>query len=101
MCTPSVKPTITNNTGTKVRTLDLEQTAGLHRVNWNLRGDAAAAPAGGRAGGGGFGGRGGGGGPQVDPGLYTITLNKQVGDALTPVGKAQKVQVVALPAIVK
>jgi photosystem II stability/assembly factor-like uncharacterized protein len=35
--------TIANNTGTKVRTLDVDQTAGLHRVNWNLRGDAAAA----------------------------------------------------------
>ena len=97
--------TIANNTGTKVRTLDVDQTAGLHRVNWNLRGDAAAAPAGGRAGGANAaqfgGGRGGGGGPQVDPGLYTITLNKQVGDTLTPVGKAQKVQVVALPPIVK
>jgi photosystem II stability/assembly factor-like uncharacterized protein len=65
--------TITDGTGKKVRTMDVDQTAGLHRVNWNLRGDAAAAPAGGRAGGGaggggGFGGRGGNAGPAVEAG---------------------------------
>lgn len=98
--------TITDSTGKKVRTMDVDQTAGLHRVNWNLRGDAVAAPAGGRAGGGagaggGFGGRGGNSGPAVDAGRYTATLGKQVGDTVTAVGKPQSVQVVPLPPIQK
>lgn len=91
--------TIADSTGKKIRTMDVDQTAGLHRVNWNLRGDAGAAPAG-RAGGGGFGGRGGGG-PAVEPGRYTATLNKQVGETITPVGRPQAFQVVALPPLVK
>jgi hypothetical protein len=37
--------TITDDTGKQVRRIDLEKTAGLRRVVWNLRGDAAAAPA--------------------------------------------------------
>jgi hypothetical protein len=91
--------TITNGAGQKVRTIELaDQTVGLHRVNWNLRGDAGAAPAG-RQGGGNFGGRAGG--PAVDPGRYTAQLAKVVGDTTTPVGKPQQVQVVALPPIVK
>ena len=91
--------TITDNTGKKVRTMDVDQTAGLHRVNWDLKGDAAAgAPAAGRQGGGGFGGRGG---PAVAAGRYTATLGKQVGETVTAVGKPQSFQVVPLPPIVK
>jgi hypothetical protein len=93
--------TITDSTGKKVRTMDIDQTAGLHRVNWNLRADPAAAPAGGRAGGGGGGRGGGGGGAQVEAGRYTAQLAKQTGETLTPVGKAQNFQVVPLPPIVK
>jgi hypothetical protein len=37
--------TITDDAGKQVRRLDLEKTAGLRRVVWNLRGDAPAAPA--------------------------------------------------------
>jgi len=90
--------TITDQTGKKIRTLDANQTAGLHRLNWNVRGEAGAAPAG-RAGGGGFGGNRLG--PLVEPGRYTATLGKQVGDDVTAVGKPQSFQVTALPAIVK
>lgn len=98
--------TITDSTGKKVRTVDVDQTAGLHRVNWNLRGDSAATPAGGRGGAGGgggaaFGGRGGNFGPAVEPGRYTATLGKQVGDTVTAIGKPQSFQVVALPPVVK
>ena len=37
--------TISDETGKQVRRLDLEKTVGLRRVVWNLRGDAATAPA--------------------------------------------------------
>lgn len=91
--------TIADGAGKRVRTIDIEQTAGLHRTNWDVRADRAPAPAGGRAGGGGF-GRGNAGEP-VAPGRYTAQLGKMVGETVTPVGKAQSVQVVALPPIVK
>ena len=91
--------TVADGTGKKVRTLDVDQAAGLHRVNWDLKGDAPAGAPAGRQGGGGFGGRAGG--PAVSAGRYTATLNKQVGETLTPIGKPQSFQVVPLPAIVK
>jgi photosystem II stability/assembly factor-like uncharacterized protein len=89
--------TITDGTGKKVRTMDVDQMTGLHRANWDLRVDRPAAAAGGRAGG----GFGNNRPPLVEPGRYTAQLGKQVGDAVTPVGKPQSVQVVALPPIVK
>jgi hypothetical protein len=46
---------------------------------------------------GGGGGRGGPGGPLVEPGHYTATLGKMVGDQVTPVGKSQPFHVLALP----
>ena len=50
--------TITDDTGRQIRRLDLDKTAGLRRVAWNLRGDRAAGATAGaaRAGGGGGGG---------------------------------------------
>ncbi len=42
--------TITDGTGARVRQLDLEKTAGLRRVVWNLRGDPPAPAAAGRGG---------------------------------------------------
>jgi photosystem II stability/assembly factor-like uncharacterized protein len=51
----------------------------------------------GGGGGGGFGGRGfGRGGPLVKPGQYKVTLGKLVNGAVTPIGQAQTVDVVAL-----
>ena len=93
--------TIADAAGKKVRTVDANQTAGLHRTNWDLRADVAATPAGGRAGGGGGGFGRGNRGDLVAPGRYTAQLGKMVGETLTPVGKPQSVQVVALPPIVK
>ena len=37
--------TISDDTGKQIRRMDLEKTAGLRRVAWNLRGDPPAAPA--------------------------------------------------------
>jgi hypothetical protein len=65
------------------------------------RGGAAGAGGGRGAGGGGggaFGGRGGRGGPMVRPGTYTVQLGKMVGTTVTPLGEAQKVEVIPLEA---
>jgi photosystem II stability/assembly factor-like uncharacterized protein len=97
--------TITDDTGKQVRRIDVPESAGLHRVAWNLRGDPAP-PAGGRggggaapppAGGGGFGGRGGGG-PAIEPGHYTVTLGKVSGETVTAVGTPRGFLVLPLPA---
>jgi hypothetical protein len=92
--------TITDQSGKPVRRLDLESTAGLRRIAWNLRTDPPATPAGGTAAAGGRGGRGGFGGgrgnqpPLVEPGRYRATLGRLVGDIVTPVGASQTFMVV-------
>jgi hypothetical protein len=83
-----------------VRKLDLAGTVGVHRIAWNLRGEAAASQAqsgqrGGIAGGGGRGGPPQG--PVVPAGRYRATLGTQTGDIVTPFGDAQVFQVVSLP----
>jgi photosystem II stability/assembly factor-like uncharacterized protein len=82
--------TIADDNGRQIRRLDLDKTAGLRRIAWNLRGDApppgqAAAPG---AGGGGFGaGRGGNAGPAAAPGRYRATIARVSGDKVTPIGQ--------------
>jgi photosystem II stability/assembly factor-like uncharacterized protein len=117
--------TVTDSTGKQVRQIDASNQAGLHRTPWDLReagaagggrgrgGQAAADPTeppaddqppaqqppagrGGRGGAGGGGGRGGRGGPLVPTGTYTVQLGKLVNGTVTPLGEAQKVQVVPL-----
>ena len=95
--------TITDDSGRQFRRMDLDRTAGLRRIAWNLRGDPpAAAPATGRggrggagaagaagpAGAGGFGGRGVQQGPLATPGRYRATLGRLVGETVTPIGAA-------------
>jgi photosystem II stability/assembly factor-like uncharacterized protein len=77
--------------GRVVREVTGPTSAGIHRVNWDLR------PGGGGGGGGGFGARGGGGG-LVAPGKYTATLVKVVGKDTTQLGDPQPVTVVPLDA---
>jgi len=102
--------TISSAQGEKVRELTLDKSAGLRRVEWDLRADAPppATPAettqgrGGRAGAppgfpGGGRGRGGRGGPPVDIGRYSAQLGLKVGDTVTAVGPAQVFQVKPLP----
>jgi photosystem II stability/assembly factor-like uncharacterized protein len=89
--------TIFDDGGRQVRRLDLEKTAGLRRVAWNLRVDppAAAPDAAGRGGGrGGFGGGRGNQPPLVAPGRYRATLGRMVGDIVTPIGPSQTFGVV-------
>jgi hypothetical protein len=88
---------ISDDTGKQVRRLDLEKTAGVRRVAWNLRPDPpAGAPAGGGRGGfGGFGG--GGGGTPVAAGRYRAQLGTLAGDKVTPIGPIQTFSVTVIP----
>jgi len=93
--------TIADETGKQVRRLDLDKTAGLRRVAWNLRGDPPA-PASGTAGGpgqaaGGVGGFGRGQVPPVPAGRYRATLGTLAGDKVTPIGVPQSFQVFVIP----
>ena len=102
---------ITDDTGKQIRRLDLSREPGVHRVAWNLRGEAQPPGGqGGRGGGGGEvdpelaaliaaqgGGRGGPQGPQVPPGRYRATLATVAGETVTPVGEPQMFSVVLLP----
>jgi photosystem II stability/assembly factor-like uncharacterized protein len=93
---------ITDETGRPVRRIDLENVAGLQRVAWNLRGDAApnAGGAQGQRGAGGGqagGGFGRGGAPLVPAGRYKATLGTLTGDLATPIGAPQTFRVVQIP----
>jgi hypothetical protein len=99
--------TITDEAGKQVRRLDLEKTAGLRRIAWNLRGDppaspTAGAPGGGAGGGagqaaGGFGGFGRGQVPAVPAGRYRATIGTLVGDKVTAIGPPRSFLVTAIP----
>lgn len=71
---------VLNARGELFRNLDVNREAGLHRINWDLRGEAPQRGDGGgqQARRQGFRGRGGGGRPMAAPGTYTVIL--QVGD---------------------
>jgi photosystem II stability/assembly factor-like uncharacterized protein len=88
--------------GKTIREVPGPSTAGVHRINWDLRSGGGAGAGGGGAGAGGGGGFGrggmGGGGPMVKPGKYTLTLMKVVGGNATPIGDPQECEVVPLPA---
>jgi photosystem II stability/assembly factor-like uncharacterized protein len=96
--------TIADDTGRQVRRLEVDKTAGLKRVAWNLRADLPANAGEGRGGGRGGGGGGGaqagfgrGGPPQgslVTPGTYRATLGRLSGDQVAPIGPAQTFRVV-------
>ena len=96
--------TISDDSGRQIRRFDVDKSAGLRRVAWNLRGEVPAATEGdagrgGRGGGRGqFGGRGGQPqGPLVTPGTYRATLGRQAGDQVTAIGPSQTFRVVQIP----
>jgi len=95
--------TITDEAGKQVRRLDLEKTAGLRRIVWNLRGDPPASPTAGAPGGGagqaagGFGGFGRGQVPAVAAGRYRATIGTLVGDKITAIGPPRSFLVTAIP----
>ena len=78
---------VSDDAGKPVRRLDLSKDPGVHRVSWNLRGEAPPSPAGQGRGAGGGGGRGGQQVPLVAAGRYRAQLAKVSGDATTPVGE--------------
>lgn len=89
--------TIADDAGRQVRRMEIDKQPGLRRVAWNLRSDPAPNANQGQGRGGGFGGRGGPPqGPLVAPGRYRATLNKQVGDTVTPIGSPQSFTVVQI-----
>jgi photosystem II stability/assembly factor-like uncharacterized protein len=96
--------TITDDTGKQVRRIDLAKEPGVHRIAWDLRGDAPAATGGARGAGGdtppeagqGGGGRGRQGGPPASPGRYRATIGKMTGETVTPIGQPQSFLVVPL-----
>jgi hypothetical protein len=95
---------IADEQGAQVRRIELsgdQVTPGVHRLAWDLRRDAPAAPPGGRGGQqaafGGFGGRGGNAGPAVSPARYTATIGTLNGDTFTAVGKPVPFAVIGLP----
>jgi photosystem II stability/assembly factor-like uncharacterized protein len=97
--------TVRDAQGSQARELELDKTAGLRRVEWDLRGDPPPPPpqvegqAGrGRGGAQAFGrGRGRGGAPPVDSGRYSAQLGMKVGDVVTAIGPVQTFQVKPLP----
>jgi photosystem II stability/assembly factor-like uncharacterized protein len=89
---------VSDDAGKPVRRLDLSKDPGLHRIAWNLRGEAPPAQGGqGRGGGGGGGGRGGQQGSLVEPGRYRAQLARMSGETTTPVGEVRLFNVVPLP----
>jgi len=96
--------TITDTDGERVREIELNDGAGLHRVTWNLREDAPPPPepgeAGARGGRGGFGGRGGRQGPIVSEGRFYATLGIKTGEGdevtVTPIEGTQTFRVVGV-----
>jgi photosystem II stability/assembly factor-like uncharacterized protein len=99
---------ITDETNKQIRRIELSKEPGVHRVAWDLRGEAPAAQGGrgGRAGAGGaddqeaaqaFGRGGRAGGPPVATGRYRATIGKLTGDTFTAIGQPQSFGVIALP----
>jgi photosystem II stability/assembly factor-like uncharacterized protein len=109
---------IKDDSGKRVRRLDLLRERGVHRVAWDLRGEAPPAPptaqttadqGGGRGRGGGAGGSGGdqetapGGrgavrqGPLVATGRYRASIGRLTGETFTAIGDPQPFLVVPLP----
>ena len=96
--------TITDDAGKQVRRLDLPKDPGVHRIAWDLRGEAPPAQSGARgrgAGetppeGGGF-GRGRQNGPPATPGRYRAAIGKLSGETVTPIGQPQSFLIVPLP----
>jgi photosystem II stability/assembly factor-like uncharacterized protein len=80
--------TISDEAGKQIRKLDLDRTAGLRRIAWNLRGEAPPPAQGGQGFGFGGGGRGGNQGPVVSAGRYRATIARVAGDKVTPVGQS-------------
>jgi hypothetical protein len=98
--------TITDEAGKQVRRLDLSKEPGVHRIAWDLRGEAPAPQGGARGARGGaetppegaaaFGGRGRQSGPPAPAGRYKASIGKMSGDNVTAIGPPQSFLIVPL-----
>jgi photosystem II stability/assembly factor-like uncharacterized protein len=98
---PAVLLTVRDATGAVVRTLTGPVTAGIHRVNWDLREPAAELPR----------PRPRGpdedvfteepGGPLVMPGTYRVAMARRVDGVVTPLGEHQEFEVVVPAAVAR
>jgi hypothetical protein len=97
---------ITDETGKQIRRVNLPSEPGLHRVAWDLRGEASP-PQGGRGGRGSSGeadqpraqsfGRGRQAGPPVAAGRYRASIGKVTGENFTAIGEPVSFAVIPLP----
>lgn len=93
---------IADDKGEPVRKIPVPNSAGLHRITWNLRSDPPRRDEESA-------GRGrsenrrrnrrGRSGPLVEPGVYTITLNQRVTNKTSALGDAQTIEVLPLSAV--
>lgn len=83
---------VADDGGRQVREIAASTTPGIHRTNWDLRGQDAGGVGGGRGG-----GRGGAAGNLARPGKYTASLVHIEGEKTTVLGKSQTFEVVPLP----
>jgi photosystem II stability/assembly factor-like uncharacterized protein len=88
---------VTDSEGKKVAELPAANTAGLHRINWDLRTTNAAAAATAASAAGGGGGREGRSGSISKPGKYNLQLAKLSGGKPAPLGEPQTLELVPLP----
>jgi hypothetical protein len=89
---------LVDSTGKQVRRIGLGEKAeaGVHRIAWDLRGEAPEGAGRGNQGGGGFFGRGNFA-PPVAQARYTAQIGKVNGDQFTPIGPSVSFLVLPLP----
>ena len=86
---------ITDSAGKQVRRIEVEKTAGVHRIAWDLRGDPPASAPGANQGGFGFGR--GNLAPPVAQARYIAQIGKVNGDQFTAIGAPVSFLVLPLP----
>jgi len=85
---------IKDGDGEQVREMEIEATGGLHRVTWDLRGDAPAAPEGAQARAGARFGARNRRGPLVEAGRFQAVLGLKTGEEVVEIGDARTFHVV-------
>ncbi len=85
---PRIVFTIADEDGNVLRTVTGSASKGIHRAHWDLRLAAANPPSAGGGGGNRFSRRRATGPPAV-PGTYTVSMAKEQGGELTPLGESQ------------
>jgi len=87
---------ITDDSGKQIRRFEIPAEPGLHRVAWDLRGEAPPPGRGGDQGGGAGFGRGRAMGPLSTAGRYRASIGTLTGDTFTAISNTQSFLVVPL-----